>query len=207
MGRVVVLAHQNATENGNDKTPCHVISWKSGIIHRVCRSTMQAETQACQKGVENTTHLRAAIADTRNKLAKGFDWEISAKRAMKHIWLTDCESLHSYINNPVAAGCEDKRQETDLEALRQFVWDDDDEQPLDEIDPDHPDAIRWIDTSTMIADPLTKRMEAERLLSCMDTNILDLEPTHESTMVKMAKQAQRKKKAAEKENEEVNSNS
>ena len=154
---------------------------------------MQAETQACQKGVENTTHLRAAIADMRGKLAKGFGWELSAKRCMRHLWLTDCESLHSYINNSVAAGCEDKRQETDLEALRQFIWDDDDKQPLDELDPDHPDVIRWIDTSTMVADPLTKRMEATRLLECLDSNILDLEATKESIMCKMAKQAQRKK--------------
>ena len=46
----------------------------------------------------------------------------------------------------------------------------------------------------MVADPLTKWMEADRLLECMDSNILDLEPTAESTLSKMAKQAARKKK-------------
>ena len=127
-----MLAHKGVRDAGNDKIPCHGIGWKSCIIHRVCRSTMQAETQSCQKGVEYATHLRAGIADARGKLAKGFGWELSAKHSMKHIWLTDCESVHSYINNPVAAGTEDKRQETDLEALRQFIWDDDDEQPMDE---------------------------------------------------------------------------
>ena len=39
---------------------------------------------------------------------------------------------------------------------------------------------RWIDTSTMIADPLTKAMKADRLLDCMSTEILDLRPTEES---------------------------
>ena len=46
------------------------------------------------------------------------------------------------------------------------------------------DYPRWIDTSTMIADPLTKAMKPDRLLQTMETGALDLRPTPESLAIK-----------------------
>ena len=108
-----------------------------------------------------------------------------------HLWLTDCQSLHDYVNNPCAAGCEDKRLEIDLEALRDSLWFDADGNPKDDWIEDQHDKPRWIDTSAMICDPLTKAGTDKfhtRLVKTMETGLLDLEATPESTLKKMAKQ-------------------
>ena len=103
----------------------------------------------------------------------------------------DCESLHSYLVNPVAAGNEDSRLELDLEDLRQCLWEDQGGNPRDQLDEKDYDKVRWIDTSTMLADPLTKNMKPIRLLEFLKSGILDLEPTPESVIAKMHKQKQR----------------
>ena len=61
-------------------------------------------------------------------------------------------------------------------ALRQQIWERDGERTL-EVDQSTGDYPRWIDTSVMLADPLTKAMGAERLVDTFATGILDLRPT------------------------------
>ena len=53
---------------------------------------------------------------------------------------------------------------------------------------DQPDMVRWIDTSCMVADCLTKRMRSDRLSLCLRSCWLDLIPTDESVHCKMKKQ-------------------
>ena len=45
----------------------------------------------------------------------------------------------------------------------------------------------------MVADPLTKRMRADRLVETLATGVLSLEPTSEAILVKMQKQKTRRK--------------
>ena len=62
--------------------------------------------------------------------------------------------------------------------------------------------IRWIDTSTMIVDPLTKsgpKGFAQRLIDCMSSGDLSLEPTVESQMRKLQQLKRRRTKALEKQ--------
>ena len=86
-----------------------------------------------------------------------------------------------------------------MEALRQPLWEDADGDPKDTMEEGiQTDKVRLIDTSAMVADPLTKSMHPERMEEMMRTNILDLQPTPESLNAKMLKQKQRLKKTAEK---------
>ena len=55
------------------------------------------------------------------------------------------------------------------------------------------DKIRWIDTSTMLADPLTKVMNSDRLVTALDKGHIDLNPTAASTVAKLMKQKQRRR--------------
>ena len=55
--------------------------------------------------------------------------------------------------------------------------------------------IRWIDTSAMLADPLTKLMKCCRLEDALSNNVLDLEATAASQMQKLMKQKQRASRA------------
>ena len=108
--------------------------------------------------------------------------------------MTDCQSLHDYLKNPVAAGSEDKILEIDLESLRESLWMTGDGRVNDEITEEQTDKPRWIDTSTMICDPLSKSGSAnfpERLKKTMSTGILNLVPTAASQMRKMQQQKAR----------------
>ena len=108
--------------------------------------------------------------------------------------MTDCQSLHVYLINPVAQGSEDKRLEIDLESLRECLWEHDDGQLKDEITEKQKDKPRWIDTSTMLCDPLTKSGPASfcnRLRAAMTSGVLDLKPTVGSQMKKLQQQKAR----------------
>ena len=100
--------------------------------------------------------------------------------------------------NSSEAGCEDKRLEIDLEGLRENLWRYEDGSPKDRTSHAQHDKPRWIDTSTMICDSLTKPGNAsfaDRLTTTMATGLLDLRATAESQLKKMAAQKGRKKKA------------
>ena len=116
--------------------------------------------------------------------------------------MTDCETLHSCLTNPSAAGCEDKRLEIDLEGVREYLWEYPDGILKDYIHEDQHDKIRWIDTSTMICDTLTKsgpKGFAQRLVDCMSSGTLSLEPTVEPQMKKLQQQKRRREKTLEKQ--------
>ena len=57
---------------------------------------------------------------------------------------------------------------------------------------DSGDYPRWIDTSTMVADPLTKAMISDRLADMLRTGVLDLTPTPESLFIKEKNKVVRK---------------
>ena len=60
--------------------------------------------------------------------------------------------------------------------------------------PTHPtDIVRWIDTDVMLADPLTKQMEATKLTEAMDSNIWNVRQPIESIVKKRVKQLARRK--------------
>ena len=93
--------------------------------------------------------------------------------------------------NPTAAGCEDKRLEIDLEGLREDLWEHIGGELKDEITDQQCNKPRWIDTSTMIADPLTKfgnENFSKRLVDTMMSGWLDLTATPESQLRKMQQQ-------------------
>ena len=119
------------------------------------------------------------------------DWEASATRAMGHIWMTDCDSLYEHLVAPRLNTIENKRLGIDLMALRQQIWERDGErtQSIDDTCGDYP---RWIDTSVMLADPLTKAMKPDRMVATFQTGRFDMRPTAESLMIKEKNRQSRK---------------
>ena len=164
----------------------HPIAWSSTHIKRVCRATLMAEAFAMIKGTEAGTRIRAAIVGMKGKLDMR-NWEESASRAMGHVWMTDCESLYQHLMSQRLNQVENKRLAIDLMALRQQIWERDGHRTL-EIDHSCGDYPRWIDTSVMLADALTKTMATTQLDATMSTGIFDLKPTAESLMIKDKKQ-------------------
>ena len=91
---------------------------------------------------------------------------------------------------------ENVRLSIDIQGLKQLLWEKADGTNLDELLPEDmaENAIRWIDTSCMVVDSLTKKMVAGVLLKLMKSGKLDLNPTVESTLLKMKKAKQRANK-------------
>ena len=105
--------------------------------------------------------------------------------------------------SPKNNSVDNKRLAIDLMALRQYVWERNGErsQYIEHSCGDYP---RWIDTSTMIADPLTKSMDPTRLVNALMTGKLDLRPTPESLAIKAKnRQLRKNKKENDKRAQEV----
>ena len=149
-----------------------------------------AEAFAMIKGTEAGVRIRAAIVDMMGKLDMR-NWEETAARNMGHIWMTDCDSLYEHLMSQRLNTIENKRLAIDLMALRQQIWERDGERTL-EIDHSCGDYPRWIDTSVMLADPLTKSMNADRMVETMMTGRFDMRPTAESLFIKEKNRASRK---------------
>ena len=113
--------------------------------------------------------------------------------------MTDCDSLYEHLTTSKMNSIENKRLGIDLMALRQLVWERSGER-TQYIDHDSGDYPRWIDTSTMVADPLTKAMNADRLANMLQTGVLDLTPTPESLFIKEKNKVVRKNAREKKKN-------
>ena len=116
------------------------------------------------------------------------DCEYHTARFMHNVWMIDCNSLSDHLRNPTFTKCSDKRLSIDSAALRQMVWLTPDGELREKIRSDQPDMVRWIDTSCMVTDCLTKRMRSDRLSECLRSCWLELIPTDESVLCRKKKQ-------------------
>ena len=90
----------------------------------------------------------------------------------------------------------------DIAGLKQLTWGKEDGTQYDELpkERDARSAIRWIDTSAMVVDCMTKKMKGDVLVRTFE-GTLDLRPTPESLLVKMRKQKLRQQKSETAEEE------
>ena len=197
IGRVHVLAEPSILDTAFAN--CHIISYASMTNKRVCNSTLQAEGHAMIAAVDSGDRLRAMICGMKGQLVMK-DWESSIRKTLKHMWLSDCESLVSHLKNPKDEKLSNSRLSIDIVGLKQHLWNKADGTQYEDL-PKATEAdtsLRWIDTSTMACDPLTKRMKPEVLWKVFD-GCLDLTPTPESLLIKFRKQKLRRKKQGEEE--------
>ena len=94
----------------------------------------------------------------------------------------------------VWGGCDflKERQYNTQPCYRQQIWERDGERTF-EVDHSSGDYPRWIDTSVMLADPLTKAMNSDAMGKVMTTGVFDMKPTEESLMIKEKNRLSRKK--------------
>ena len=147
-------------------------------------------------GTEMGDRLRAIVCDCKGYMPDLRDWQSISSEKMRRLWLSDCESLVSHLKNPKNERLENVRLSIDIQGLKQMLWEKSDGTNLDELLPEDvaENAVRWIDTSCMVVDCLTKRMKPDVMLKMMKVGRLDLKPTPESQLLKLCKQKLRKKK-------------
>ena len=121
------------------------------------------------------------------------------------IWYTDCKSTYDALQRPVQAKVQDKRLGIECASLRQSLWravgsERVNTRLLNERPAVATDIAKWIDTTVMPADPLTKSISADFLLDILAANYWDDAQPLEAKADKATKGAGRKRcKAAGKE--------
>ena len=114
-----------------------------------------AESYVLSNAVEHGLQTRATIGDMRGQLNIR-QWEEPASAAIGHVWFADFESLFAHLVSPNTKQVDNKRRAIDLSALKQLIWDNRDDCD-EEVEGSKGDYPRWIDTSPMLSDCLTKR--------------------------------------------------
>jgi hypothetical protein len=100
--------------------------------------------------------------------------------------------------NPKATSHAGTRLSIEIASLRQSLWRSKGDLTGDPYVQDEPpeeptDKVRWLDTDVMIADPLTKLMESEKLIYTLKTNHWDIQQLHHAILIKRAKRLKRRK--------------
>jgi hypothetical protein len=145
------------------KENCHICGWRSLTDNRVCRSILQAEAHGMILEEEMRSRLRAIMADCKGLILDLKGWKRTSQESVKHLWLSDCESLVYHLKNPKNKRLENVRLSIDVQGLKQVLWKKADGTDLEELLPatQAGNAVRWIDMSCMIVDCLTKKMKPD----------------------------------------------
>ena len=85
--------------------------------------------------------------------------------------MVDCRSLTDHLHKEHFTRATDKRLAVELLALRQLLWERNGELQ-GSIDTSSGDSIRWVETSRMLEDCLTKAMKATELWTVLGTNLI-----------------------------------
>ena len=127
------------------------------------------------------------------------DWECTASMRSQAVLFTDCSSSVQALLRPVLGRITEKRLSIELASLRQSIWrTKGDKIGISTVSDELPslematDIVRWIDTDVMLADCLTKLMDATKLLESLDSNYWSCKQPIESLMKKRVKQKQRR---------------
>ena len=130
----------------NDTTEFSPIVWHSKQIGRVVRSTLSAEAYAMSSSLDKLTWIRSMWGYIREPT---FDWshpETSLKAEHPGLMITDCKSLFDLVTKTAVPNCQEWRTTKEVMLLK--------EQSKDHTQ------CRWVSTAIMLADCLTKVMDA-----------------------------------------------
>ena len=133
----------------NETSDVSPIAWNSKQIGRVVRSTLSAEAYAMSSSLDKLTWIRCMwgyILDPK------FHWqkpEVALQTVHKALLITDCKSLFDLVTKLATPNCQEWR--TTIEVML-----------IKEQSQGH-SICRWISTAIMLADALTKPMDASFL--------------------------------------------
>ena len=144
----------------NLEAPISPLSWSSKKIARVVRSTLSAEAYSMSRSVDRLSWLRLLWGVIH---IPAFNWKeppSALKKLPKAVITTDCKSLYDLVSRLAMPTCEEYR--TTLEVLL-----------IKERCSEHC-SFRWIPTSLMLADPLTKPMDPVVLRAALSKGVFQI---------------------------------
>ncbi|CAJ1448790.1 unnamed protein product, partial [Effrenium voratum] len=165
-GYVVGLAHKDlATDK---EVPVLLLGAQASAIERVCRSTLAAESNAFLMGAEAADYVRSLLMEMLHPDEKLINLESEYVKRMLLV-LTDAKSLESTIVKDAGQPTE-KRVKVLVAQIKQLLG-------FDGFEGDNA-MVKWLDTSQMLADVLTKvGCERELMLSVLDQGIWGMTPS------------------------------
>lgn len=131
----------------NETTTFSPVVWQTKQIGRVVRSTLSAEAYAMSSSLDKLTWVRCMWGFIKDPK---FEWH-HPERALEHpgLLITDCKSLFDLVTKTATPNCQEWR--TTIEVML-----------LKEQSKEHT-LCRWVSTAIMLADALTKGMDASFL--------------------------------------------
>ena len=130
----------------NETTEFSPVVWHSKQIGRVVRSTLSAEAYSMSSSLDKLTWIRCMWGYIKNP---DFAWhqpERSLEGEHKGLMITDCKSLYDLISKNAVPNCQEWRTTIEVMLLK--------EQSRNHT------TCRWVSTAIMLADCLTKAMDA-----------------------------------------------
>ena len=133
----------------NESTDFSPVSWNSKQIGRVVRSTLSAEAYAMSSSLDKLNWIRCLWGFA---IDKTFEWqcpERALRTLPKALLITDCRSLYDLVTKLAVPNCQEWRTTIEVMLIKQQS--------------EGNAECRWISTAIMLADCLTKSMDATSL--------------------------------------------
>ena len=137
----------------NVEAPMSPLVWVSKKIARVVRSTLSAEAYAMSKSVDLLGWIRALWGCIH---VPAFPWQDPSRACQllnRALVVTDCKSLFDLVTRTAIPNCQEYRTTLEVLLIRQRCA-------------EHT-KFRWVPTTVMLADGLTKSMSVELLREIM----------------------------------------
>ena len=152
-GTVIFSTSASILEN-NTAVVCPM-AWASKKISRVVRSTLGAEAIALSNTVDRLSWIRILWAWLKNDQVAWHRPEEALQSEPTAAAVTDCKSVYDIISRTAPPQCEEHRTTIECLLIRQRMQDN--------------CRLRWVASQAMLADCLTKSMDASRLRECLRT--------------------------------------
>ena len=174
-GCVLAMANPNILD-GEAKVA--VISWHSGLLKRVVRSSLAAEISQAALTLEEADFCRALMAEMTQKSFTLTGWTSSAA-TWQLILVLDSRTGYDLLNG-TALG-EDKRLAIDIAAMKQALYEDGASR-----------MVRWVPGEELISDDLTKLAGNGKLATVLSRATWALKDTDAAKRLRMDAAARKK---------------
>ena len=166
-GYVVMVANPEVMDG---EAPVNVLSYHSGLIKRVVRSSLAAEISQAAATLEETDFVRAVLAEAIYKDFALQNW-LSYVAKWKQILVMDSRTGYDLLNG--ASLGEDRRLAIDIAAMKQALHEDGGAR-----------LVRWVPGEELPADDLTKLRGNRRLLQVMRSGLWALKDTESAKQLR-----------------------
>ena len=140
---------------GNQKAVVAPIAWTSKKVPRIVRSTLSAEAAALSNSVDRLLWIRMMWAWISDPNCEWSNPEHVLEGQTRSAVVTDCRSMYDILTRTAVPSCSEHRTTIECLLIRERLKANCD--------------VRWVSSQAMLADCLTKTMDASVLRQCLVT--------------------------------------